>query len=127
MPRTARPAPEGMVYHVLNRGVGKQKLFHKDEDYLAFERVIVEKSETGTKSETESPKRGQVQFRGRNVSITGPVPVLSSGFGCSRKGPWRLSKTSGLQQALSNQWLAEQGLFSLLERWSELAPKRRTA
>ena len=43
------------------------------------------------------------------------------GFGCSRKGPWRLSKTSGLQQAL---WLAEQGLLSLLERWSELAPKR---
>ena len=46
------------------------------------------------------------------------------GFGCSRKGPWRLSKTSGLQQALSNQWLAEQGLFSLSERWSELAHKR---
>jgi len=39
MPRTARG---GMVYHVLNRGVGKQKLFFKEEDYLAFERVIVE-------------------------------------------------------------------------------------
>ena len=46
------------------------------------------------------------------------------GFGCSRKGPWRLAKTSGLQRGMSNQWLAEQGLFSLLERWSELAPKR---
>ena len=42
MPRTARHAPGGMVYHVLNRGVGKQKLFFKEEDYLAFERVIVE-------------------------------------------------------------------------------------
>ena len=42
MPRTARNAPGGMVYHVLNRGVGKQKLFFNDEDYLAFERVIVE-------------------------------------------------------------------------------------
>jgi putative transposase len=31
-----------MVYHVINRGVGKKKLFFKDEDYLAFERVIVE-------------------------------------------------------------------------------------
>ena len=49
------------------------------------------------------------------------------GFGCSRKGAWRLSKTSGLQQGMSNHWLAEQGLFSLLEKWSELAPKRRTA
>lgn len=28
-----------MVYH--DRGVGRQKVFHKDEDYLAFERVIV--------------------------------------------------------------------------------------
>ena len=46
------------------------------------------------------------------------------GYGCSRKGPWRLAKTSGLQRAMSNQWLAGQGLFSLLERWSELAPKR---
>ena len=46
------------------------------------------------------------------------------GFGCSRKGPWRLAKTSGLQRAMSNKWLADQGLFSLLERWSELAPKR---
>ncbi len=46
------------------------------------------------------------------------------GFGCSRKGPWRLAKTSGLQQSMSNQWLADQGLFSLLERWSELAHKR---
>ena len=31
-----------MIYHVLNSGVGKNKLFFKDEDYLAFERVIVE-------------------------------------------------------------------------------------
>jgi len=46
------------------------------------------------------------------------------GFGCSRKGPWRLAKTSGLQRGMSNQWLADQGLFSLSERWSELAPKR---
>ena len=31
-----------MVYHVINRGVGKRQLFFSDEDYLAFERVIVE-------------------------------------------------------------------------------------
>jgi putative transposase len=42
MPRTARVAPGGMVYHVINRGVGRQQLFFNDEDYLAFERVIVE-------------------------------------------------------------------------------------
>ncbi len=31
-----------MLYHVLNRGVGRQKLFFDDEDYLAFERVLAE-------------------------------------------------------------------------------------
>jgi hypothetical protein len=29
-----------MVYHVLNRGAGRRALFHKDEDFLAFERVV---------------------------------------------------------------------------------------
>jgi putative transposase len=31
-----------MVFHVLNRGVGRQQVFHKDEDYAAFERVMAE-------------------------------------------------------------------------------------
>ena len=42
MPRAARVAPGGMVFHVINRGVGKQNLFDTDDDYLAFERVIQE-------------------------------------------------------------------------------------
>ena len=31
-----------MVFHVLNRGVGRQNLFEKDDDFLAFERVLQE-------------------------------------------------------------------------------------
>jgi putative transposase len=31
-----------MVFHVLNRGVGRRTLFEKDGDYFAFERVIEE-------------------------------------------------------------------------------------
>ncbi|MGO8745333.1 MAG: transposase [Thermoguttaceae bacterium] len=31
-----------MVFHVLNRGVGRRTLFGKDRDFLAFERVIEE-------------------------------------------------------------------------------------
>lgn len=30
------------MFHVLNRGVGRMKLFKKDEDYNAFERIIQE-------------------------------------------------------------------------------------
>ena len=40
MPRTARIAPGGMVFHVLNRGVGRMRLFNKDRDYEAFEQII---------------------------------------------------------------------------------------
>ena len=31
-----------MVYHVLNRGNGRMRLFHKEGDYEAFERVLAE-------------------------------------------------------------------------------------
>ena len=40
MPRTARIAPGGMVFHVLNRANNREKIFEKDEDYLAFLRVM---------------------------------------------------------------------------------------
>jgi len=31
-----------MVFHVLNRGVGRMRLFHSDADYLAFENILEE-------------------------------------------------------------------------------------
>jgi putative transposase len=40
MPRTARIAPGGMVFHVLNRANNREEMFEKDEDYLAFLRVL---------------------------------------------------------------------------------------
>ncbi len=40
MPRTARIAPAGMIFHVLNRGVGRREIFRKDQDFAAFERVL---------------------------------------------------------------------------------------
>ena len=42
MPRTARVAPGGLVYHVLNRAVARLPLFEKTADYEAFERVLLE-------------------------------------------------------------------------------------
>jgi len=40
MPRTARVTPGGMVFHVLNRGVGRMRLFNKDRDYEVFEEIL---------------------------------------------------------------------------------------
>ncbi len=42
MLRTARSIEAGTVYHVLNRGNSRMRLFHKDGDYEAFERVLTE-------------------------------------------------------------------------------------
>ena len=42
MPRRHREASGGIVYHVLNRAVGRMKLFETDSDYVAFERVLTE-------------------------------------------------------------------------------------
>jgi putative transposase len=42
MPRRARVAPGGYVYHALNRAVARLPLFQKDGDYDAFERVLTE-------------------------------------------------------------------------------------
>ena len=42
MPRTARAAPGGFVYHVLNRGNGRQLLFHSPGDFDAFVALLAE-------------------------------------------------------------------------------------
>jgi len=42
MPRSARCAPAGFAYHVLNRSVARLLLFEKDADYRAFEAVLQE-------------------------------------------------------------------------------------
>jgi putative transposase len=42
MPRTARHAPPGFAYHVLNRGVGRMQLFSKPADYQAFVEIVGE-------------------------------------------------------------------------------------
>jgi len=42
MPRVARGLVDGFTYHVLNRGNGKQAVFHKDRDYSAFVSLIQE-------------------------------------------------------------------------------------
>jgi putative transposase len=42
MPRSARIAPGGVIYHTLNRGNGREMVFHKPGDYDAFLDAIAE-------------------------------------------------------------------------------------
>lgn len=52
---------------------------------------------------------------------------VARGFAMSGKGAWRLSKTSGVQRALSIAYLTAEGMFNLEERWHSLASLRRNA
>jgi RNA-directed DNA polymerase len=47
--------------------------------------------------------------------------------GVSSKGPWVMSSSQAVHEALSVTYLAESGLASLLEIWSKLAAKKRIA
>ena len=44
MPRTTRASVGGMFYHVLNRGNGRDEVFHKADDYAAFLQLLGEAS-----------------------------------------------------------------------------------
>lgn len=40
MPRGARGLADGGIYHVINRGNGRQGVFHKPEDFAAFVEIL---------------------------------------------------------------------------------------
>ena len=42
MPRRPRVNSGGFAYHVLNRAVAREAIFLKDEDYIAFEKIIAQ-------------------------------------------------------------------------------------
>src|ERR1022692_4979247 len=42
MPRTKRINEAGVIYHVINRGNGKQRIFRKDGDFQAFQKVLAD-------------------------------------------------------------------------------------
>ena len=42
MPRKARVAPGGLIYHVWNHAVARTKIFKSDADFSAFEQVLIE-------------------------------------------------------------------------------------
>lgn len=48
MPRIVRGLADNIIYHVINRGNGRQEVFHKDKDYEAFMQLIAEAKERYT-------------------------------------------------------------------------------
>ena len=81
MPRSLRSDFAGQIYHALNRGNARNKIFFKDADFEAFERVV------------------QLEF---TASGTGPVycffglPGQSIRTGTKETAPPRLRSQHGL-------------------------------
>ena len=58
-----------------------------------------------------------------NAWRTGDVQAAVA-CGITSKGPWRSSKTPGINQALSNAYLKSQGLYALRDGWIKLHHSR---
>lgn len=56
----------------------------------------------------------------KNLMQRGVHVQAAVACGLTSKGPWRSSKTPGIQQALSNAYLRSEGLFELREGWIRL-------
>ena len=48
MPRSARALADNCCYHLINRGNGRQQVFHKEGDYRAFIGKLEGNKGTGT-------------------------------------------------------------------------------
>ena len=42
MPRVARGLADGLIYHIINRGNGRQQVFHTEGDYRCFVDLMAE-------------------------------------------------------------------------------------
>ncbi len=56
----------------------------------------------------------------RNLMKRGVKVQSAVACGITSKGPWRSSKTPGIQQALSNAYLKSEGLYALRDGWIKL-------
>jgi len=69
----------------------------------------------------------KAQTKIRNLLKLGIAKDQATSHGNSGKGPWLMSSSRAVHQALSLTYLHGEGLASLLEIWSKFASKRRTA
>jgi len=63
----------------------------------------------------------------RNLVRLGVNLDMAIKHAVTRKRYWRMSRTPAMRYAMPNKWLTQQGLLSLKQLWSELAPLRGIA
>jgi RNA-directed DNA polymerase len=63
----------------------------------------------------------------RHLTALGVSLEMAIKHAITRKSYWRMCHTPAMRYAMTNKWLQQQGLLSLKQLWSDLAPLRRTA
>ena len=84
MPRVARVAPGGFVYHALNRAVARLPLFQKAGEYEAFQRVLVDRANQVCVLLCRKPLRGNLDCGFYAEGVT----ELSPGLPSEARLPW---------------------------------------
>ncbi len=62
----------------------------------------------------------KVRTKVRNLIKLGVSQRLAISCGISSKSYWHSARTEGINIALSNEYLAQQGYYSLRDRWVEI-------
>jgi hypothetical protein len=100
MPRRARQAPGGVIYHMLNRAAGRRQLFDDDQDHQAFPRVFGQalarpasaaspgaERVTGTTNVRRERARGTLLLTVGNPSCSAMLAIcLGEHVRCQRRG-----------------------------------------
>jgi hypothetical protein len=80
MPRQKRLDVAGGIYHALNRGNAREDIFHKEEDYAEFERVL-----------GEGLQRYDVRLFSYTLMLLSPGPETAVGVAAA--APTRMDQT----------------------------------
>ena len=80
MPRRSRFSSAGYVFHVLNRAVARQTLFHTEGDYDAFVRILDEarRSAEVTHDHEEGVRGAQATAAAVFLARTGATPATNA-------------------------------------------------
>jgi hypothetical protein len=89
MRRTSRASQGGFVNHVLNRGNGRSDVFHKDDDFAAFVKLMREAHEKVPRWQTVGPSTLALTWPGLVTMKCSVLWENSDDDGsCSERGGW---------------------------------------
>ena len=76
MPRSPRADEVGGLYHALNRGNLRATIFHREEDYVAFEKILYEALDIHKVLNLKEHEMMNEKLRGRFICVVTSIIYL---------------------------------------------------